>query len=194
MRKLTMMLAAGAAIAYAPSASAAEVFVDNSTNVPGAFFNVSGNIFSGPISATYGRSGLTAGTFTDNFFFTIPQNGLGSGSITSILAGLSGSATDLDFLSVSFDNGSGPVSVPTSNLGFQETGGIANVPITTGIQNILSITYLSRGEGSYGGNLSFVPSAVPEPGTWLMMLMGFGGLGMVIRRRRRQTSRVSYAF
>lgn len=28
-------------------------------------------------------------------------------------------------------------------------------------------------------------SAVPEPGTWAMMLFGFGGMGMVLRRRRR---------
>jgi hypothetical protein len=28
------------------------------------------------------------------------------------------------------------------------------------------------------------PDAVPEPATWAMMLMGFGGLGAVLRRRR----------
>ncbi len=33
-------------------------------------------------------------------------------------------------------------------------------------------------------NLSLV-SAVPEPATWMMMLIGFGGVGMVIRRRRK---------
>jgi hypothetical protein len=26
---------------------------------------------------------------------------------------------------------------------------------------------------------------VPEPGTWAMMLLGFGAMGLVIRRRRR---------
>lgn len=30
------------------------------------------------------------------------------------------------------------------------------------------------------------PSAVPEPATWAMMLTGFGGLGAVMRKRRRE--------
>ncbi|MEA3060149.1 MAG: hypothetical protein QOE50_1561 [Sphingomonadales bacterium] len=29
-------------------------------------------------------------------------------------------------------------------------------------------------------------SAVPEPATWLMMLIGFGGMGLTIRNRRRR--------
>jgi hypothetical protein len=194
MRKTLLLLATAAAVAYAPAASAADIFVGNPTNVPGASFDVTGDIFSGSISASFGRNGLSAGTFTDRFLFTIPQNGLGSGSITSILAGLAGGATDLDFQSVTFDNGMSVFNVPTMNLGGQETGGLSNVPITAGMQNILSITYLSRGAGSYGGNLSFAPSAIPEPGTWAMMLLGFGGIGLMLRSRRRQQTRVSYAF
>jgi hypothetical protein len=30
-----------------------------------------------------------------------------------------------------------------------------------------------------------LPGAVPEPGTWAMMLLGFGGMGVAMRRRRR---------
>lgn len=30
-------------------------------------------------------------------------------------------------------------------------------------------------------------SAVPEPATWAMMLLGFGGMGVAMRRRRRRT-------
>ncbi len=30
-------------------------------------------------------------------------------------------------------------------------------------------------------------TVVPEPGTWAMMLMGFGAAGFAMRRRRRQT-------
>jgi hypothetical protein len=45
----------------------------------------------------------------------------------------------------------------------------------------------------YADNLSLVlnagrvtPPGVPEPATWAMMLLGFGGLGATLRRRRAQ--------
>ena len=42
--------------------------------------------------------------------------------------------------------------------------------------------------GRFGANLQFedlgVSSAVPEPATWAMMLIGFGGIGGMMRRRK----------
>lgn len=38
-----------------------------------------------------------------------------------------------------------------------------------------------------------VPSAVPEPGTWAMMLVGFGAVGYAMRRRARTTVSVRFA-
>lgn len=196
VRKVTMLMAAASAFALTPAANAADVFPGNPTAVPGAFFIVSGNPFFGPVSAAYGRSGIMAGSFTDRFLFTLgdPRGGLGSGSITTVLAGALGGATDLDFTSVTFDNGTSVFNVPIGpGMSFgSEAGALSNVAITPGVQNILSISYLSRGQGSYGGNLTFNP--IPEPATWLMMLMGFAGMGLVIRHRRQQRTRVSYAF
>jgi hypothetical protein len=40
------------------------------------------------------------------------------------------------------------------------------------------------GATRYGGG-SFLAGAVPEPGVWSMMLLGFGGVGAMIRRRAR---------
>ncbi|UUR08222.1 FxDxF family PEP-CTERM protein [Sphingomonas glaciei] len=40
--------------------------------------------------------------------------------------------------------------------------------------------------GSLSGNVAFVAAAVPEPGTWAMMLVGFGAIGFSMRRRRTQ--------
>jgi hypothetical protein len=37
-------------------------------------------------------------------------------------------------------------------------------------------------------------SAVPEPATWAMMIIGFGAIGMAMRSRRAKTAKVSYAF
>jgi hypothetical protein len=47
-------------------------------------------------------------------------------------------------------------------------------------------------EGSIGFSLTHVPhvdtipGAVPEPATWAMMLLGFSGIGFVVRRKRCQ--------
>lgn len=38
-----------------------------------------------------------------------------------------------------------------------------------------------------------VPGAVPEPATWAMMIVGFGMVGGVLRRRRNVTTAVTYA-
>lgn len=36
-------------------------------------------------------------------------------------------------------------------------------------------------------------SAAPEPGTWAMMILGFGLIGFALRRRQKVATRVSYA-
>ena len=67
--------------------------------------------------------------------------------------------------------------------GANETWSLNNVPITFGVLNSIDVTGLSRGNGSYGGNATFIP-AVPEPATWAMLLVGFGAIGFSMRRRR----------
>jgi len=36
----------------------------------------------------------------------------------------------------------------------------------------------------------FIPPSVPEPATWAMMLLGFGGIGMAMRRSRRKSGQL----
>ncbi|MHA6722554.1 PEPxxWA-CTERM sorting domain-containing protein [Sphingomonas sp. RS2018] len=40
---------------------------------------------------------------------------------------------------------------------------------------------------------SVTTSAVPEPATWAMMMLGFGGMGFALRRRAKVTTRVRFA-
>lgn len=49
-------------------------------------------------------------------------------------------------------------------------------------------------DGSVAQRANFQPiAAVPEPATWGMMLLGFGGVGFAMRRGRKSMSRVSFA-
>jgi hypothetical protein len=43
------------------------------------------------------------------------------------------------------------------------------------------------------GTASIVSSGVPEPASWALMIAGFGMVGAALRRRQRQTARVTYA-
>jgi hypothetical protein len=59
---------------------------------------------------------------------------------------------------------------------------------------ILNLTGTSLEQGAtatftFGGAMS----AVPEPGTWAMMILGFFGLGLAMRSEKATTMRVSYS-
>ena len=199
MKTLTKLMAAASVATLslaATPAMAADFFPgDVETGSPSGFFFVNGDPFDGTVTASLGRAGLPAGTFTDRFLFTLGQTGLGSGSITTTLAGPPGGTTDLDFGTVTLFNGVTTFVVPISRIGGQEEGSLTNVPIFEGLQNVLTVNYTSRGNGSFGGQLSFVPTAaVPEPATWALMLLGFAGIGFTMRRRPKDQVRVKYAF
>jgi len=51
------------------------------------------------------------------------------------------------------------------------------------------LSFLSQDRGPFGpvvGGVSI--AAVPEAATWIMMILGFGGIGMMLRGQRRQSS------
>jgi|SRR6478672_8134166 len=205
MRKLVLSILGASSLALASAANAVVI-------VPGAplagdqsqgptSFLVSGNIFSGPITATIGHSGIAAGSFTDTFQFTIPQTGTGSGSITTTVdVGQFLGVTDLDITSVVINgttfaietlrdiNGVACLVEGVGTCGATETFAASLVPIVANVQNTITVTGTSRGLGSYGGNLTFSPTAVPEPATWAMMLLGFAGIGWQLRRKRSGTA------
>nr|WP_314446864.1 FxDxF family PEP-CTERM protein [uncultured Sphingomonas sp.] len=196
MKRFLRVMAAATALAFASTASAA--IITPGSPPPGVFV-VTGDPFTGtsPVTATIGNTPQVGGTtaapvsFSDSFLFTIgpPGGGLigtGSGSIITS-SSLLFSTTDLDLTSV-IVNGVA-LTISRTADGLIESAGASNVSIFSGQLNNITVTGISRGLGSYGGNLTFTPvAAIPEPGTWALMLLGFGAIGFSMRHRRRVTA------
>ena len=181
-RLLLSTMAFASAFAMAPAAHAADFVPGNPE------FTVSGDITDGTVSADFGRSGIASGMFTDTFNFIIDQTGLASGTLSTNTTRLT-SSTDLDILSV-FINGFAATKTIVGNAEFFE---INNVAITSGATNKIVVNGMSRGNGSYAGTATFEPTAaVPEAGTWAIMLFGIGGIGSSMRVRRRQ-AKIAFA-
>lgn len=49
------------------------------------------------------------------------------------------------------------------------------------------------GTNNMGLNVSLFASAVPEPGTWMLMILGLGAVGFAMRRRQRTAVRFQFA-
>lgn len=56
-----------------------------------------------------------------------------------------------------------------------------------------AVTLTSGGATARGALTANVAAAVPEPGTWALMLLGFGAVGAAMRRQRRVRASVSFA-
>ena len=175
MRKILTTAASCAALAAASPAWAAPILT---------FAPPSAN---GSTSGTFSDTGIASGTFTDTITFTLPA-GLLSSTISSIFT--TDQMTNVSFTSVTL-NGLAYNIVSQGQVEFRT---LLADPIASGLQTLI-VTGTSGGNGSYSGTLSFqaVTAAVPEPAAWAMMILGMGAVGFAMRRRRKVTTRVSYA-
>lgn len=74
------------------------------------------------------------------------------------------------------------------NGGFTLNFNSGPVTLSNFVDRYASIANLDNQSGEGRGTV-FHP-AVPEPATWAMMLVGFGGIGMTMRRRRKADGRL----
>jgi hypothetical protein len=137
-------------------------------------------IYAGPTGTFGGHfleqgvTNLLSGVFTNAWI----QGAGGSGS-----ANLS---TDLSpTASVTFTSdlmGFGAVTPGSAGFAFN----ILSVSPAFGCTNVSGVCTkaLNSFTGNGGGNFS-ASGGIPEPATWGLMIMGFGGMGMVLRSRRR---------
>ncbi len=130
----------GAMAAFAlavPAAGNAATFPIGSAN----FFITSGTPFTPSITASFFNGFQTSTTFDDSFTFTIPQNGVGSGSIST-----SFSATDANKLTITnlFVNG---VSYALTATASGQSATVGNIPIALGVLNTIRVTGFTQGSG-----------------------------------------------
>lgn len=154
-------VAFAAAMALGSTPALADTFV---INVP------SGN----PSVATFGNS-PGEGKFIDTFLFNLPA----AGKVTIRLESFdSGVDTNVNFnaTGVKFNN----IVVPYITRGVYELR-LRIGQMVTGGQSKLVVPGQSDTFGTYNGTLTY---SIPEPGTWALMILGFGFVGAGLRSRR----------
>lgn len=179
MRKFALMAGGALALAFSTNANAALV-VFTTGDSAGTFrnFDVTCTPLAGPCS------------FTDTATFITPNNFTSlSATISSILSG-DNLATNIDFTSVMING----VEFAVGSTGTTEFRFLSDLLLGPGKQNTLTVSGTTGGDASYAGTLTFagVAGVIPEPSTWMMMIMGIGLAGVALRRRR-QTVRLSYS-
>lgn len=156
-------------IASTPASAAVYMFNFSGT---GLFFGEAlvgnGTLTTNDTSFVNPLNGYTAQTITGS-------SGTYNGSQITGLANVTGS-NNLFYLT-------GPFFVDGNGLGFTTAAGAAvNLFVTTDTRYRLNAGGLSS--GFVNASASAVTAAVPEPATWAMMLIGFGAIGLSVRRKR----------
>ena len=215
---LKLMLLAGA-VALIPAASSAQVVnggfeAPNVANpccntvppasLPGWTVNTGNvNVVNGTFSSVAGNLAFEGNQYLD----LVGQGGVGS--ISQIVSTVAGQSYNLSFMyshnvfsgvpsasaAVSLDGLADVIIHSTgsnANLDWQNYSGSFDA---TGPSATLLFTNLSGGtnEGIFLDAVSLT-AAVPEPSTWAMLLIGFFGIGAILRTpRRKRNVAVSYA-
>jgi hypothetical protein len=179
-RVISVWAALTLSISALPAHAATQLFDWTLTSPGPDGFNASPITGSGTLTATEETGGawlVTAatGTVTDIY-------------IPSFVYSVTGPATpSQNVLSTTNDNlifPAGSFLVDGNGLGFATTDGGASMDIV--LENgQYEVTAANLGIGAGG----FTLTAVPEPATWAMMLIGFGGLGAMLRKGRQARTR-----
>ncbi len=203
MRRLMIMALAGAAVAAAAPAYATVT----PTNDPCTFGYVSGaiacqgyyggNLITGATgSATTSAESTAIGQLLTNAISQgpgyTPPYALAYGTVLGSLANLNGTAT-LDFGSLNLSG----LTILGAHFGNNVDSDANNVTafwlvnLGSTVQHTITLT---NGQGSSNAQIfSTGTPAVPEPATWALMLLGFGGIGMAMRRNAPKTALMQIA-
>ena len=209
MKYSILAAACGALIFCAPAQAA--VTVGDFTIEEGSFGAGTGVHSTGAqtgttINGVVNQEG-SAVTFTSTDSLTI------NGSGQAIISPVDGIMTDLTVLfanpwaqiTFSFDGDPGSFSLLVNDTANFGTCSICNISssgqnkftVSGGDITKLGFTFNPGVSTARQFRVEQVNGAVPEPGTWAMMLLGFGAIGFAMRRRRQTSGdriRVRFAF
>ncbi|QTD57569.1 PEPxxWA-CTERM sorting domain-containing protein [Parasphingorhabdus cellanae] len=85
---------------------------------------------------------------------------------------------------------------PTGNDGYCAAGSVgafANFCNAGAGSNELLIVDFDFSNNAISSGTQVLAAAVPEPGTWMMMILGFGAIGGAMRSRRRANVQLNYS-
>jgi hypothetical protein len=178
-----------------------------------AVFTITATATNSPATfdgATYSQLGLDSGSFTiiaasNQFGVTVGENllsgtfndawiqGAGTQGGLALTLANGGTAT----FTSAYENFSQVVSGSegfTLTLGLPEGQGLPTISTDPGLPIPPAGQTSTNGRAleSFGANLNgtfnATMGAVPEPATWGLMIMGFGGMGVMLRNRRRMAT------
>ena len=174
MRKFLLAAAGAMTLVGSATAASAATTVTSVTPTPAILTPPASAAFSSVISGG-------PGSFSDSFAFSIAgQPGQTNVQVSTLL--LNGSQ-NINFTSITLDGMS--VFTKTSSDPNPETWAIlVPVYLLIGNHTINVAGNVNSPNGSYSGTINIQPG-VPEPATWAMMMLGFGGMGLAMRRRRK---------
>jgi PEP-CTERM motif len=177
MRNFAGLALAAAAFTLAPAAQAVVATTGPDTGADGSF------------TIGFSGSNVSQPGFSEFFTFSTSVAGFLS-AVISTTGGGPNSPNDVDFTRV-FITGDGITGSQGDLLAIAGSNDVnefraLNDLFVSASSFRLTTEGTSSGQnGSYGGSVSFRPAgAVPEPATWAMMLIGFAGVGVAMRRRR----------
>ena len=216
MKKTLFAAAALAALALSAQANAAVITLDfegvGNNQAVGNYYNGGagtnyGVSFSGPtlalVDADAGGSGNFANEPTkDTIMFFLQANNATLDFAAGFTTGFSFFYTSSTAATVNVWSGVGATGsiLGSINLAAQHTNNCVGDPNGTFCNwSAIGVNFAGTARSiDFGGtanqtgydNITFGSSrpggVVPEPATWAMMLLGFGGMGAVLRSRRRQ--------
>ncbi|MET3825470.1 MULTISPECIES: PEPxxWA-CTERM sorting domain-containing protein [Sphingomonas] len=191
MKKI-LSAAAVALLATAAPAFAAENITENLT----AQFNnplgaTTTGTFFGQVRVTVSGTGFSNGqTVNDAFFQTVSQ---ARNSGLYQLAYTAGTFASTGATRAQAAANSIVGAFPTFNAN-NTYSFVLNTGLTQANASVLSFGVADDVYRDNGGAYNFtVSSAVPEPATWGMMLIGFGMIGFGLRSYKRSSTKVTYA-